>query len=128
MYAHKLHSLDRLLIAIEVYLGLGFAVHIGAGLWLTAAQGKLSITRFSWTSARLALSGAVVLIFLLLHVRTFRFGPWYTTVVDGKQVRDLWRLQKEVFSDPKQVTLPLYLARKRRPFHYPDRRLSRERL
>ena len=103
-YAHKLHSLDKLLIAIELYLFAGFAVHILVGLWLTYSDRKLKLPpRFSWAAARLAISGLLVLAFVVLHVQHFRFGPWYTTTVDGVQMRDLWRLQKEVFASPMQV-------------------------
>ena len=104
-YAHKLHKLDKVLLAVELYLAAGFGVHIVSGLWLTYSDKKLQLSpsRFSWAQARLVLSGLVVLAFVVLHVQTFRFGPWYTTTVGGEEVRDLWRLQKEVFSDPRQV-------------------------
>jgi len=97
-YGHKLHSLGTMLFVIEAYLFAGFAVHSAVGIYLTLKDGKLSLKRFSWTQARLALSGSVLLAFVVIHVRTFRFGPWYTTSVDGVEMRDIWRLQKEVFS------------------------------
>ena len=45
-------------------------------------------------------TGAVVFGFVILHLRKFKFGPWYETA-DG--VRDLYRLQLEIFSHPAYV-------------------------
>ena len=98
-YGHKLHSLGLLLYVVEAYLFIGFLVHSSSALLITRSDKKVQLgSRFSWTQARLAVSGVIVLAFVVLHVLTFRFGKWYTATVDGVEVRDLWRLQKEVFS------------------------------
>ena len=105
-YGAKLHALGPLFTAIEVYTFAGFALHVCTGLWLTLSDGKLRLgARFSWAQARLVLSGAVVLAFLVLHILTFRFGPWYETTLagGGAAVRDLYRLQREVFARPGMV-------------------------
>ena len=104
-YAHKLHSLGPLLTLIEGYLFGGFLVHVGVGLYITYTDKKVKLdpNRFSWASARLALSGLVVLAFVVTHVQHFRFGTWYWTKVDGVRVRDLWKLQVEVFTNPAMV-------------------------
>ena len=38
--------------------------------------------------------------FLIWHLLTFRFGPHYTTTLDGKEVRDLYTLVVETFANP----------------------------
>ena len=42
-------------------------------------------------------------MFLLLHLKTFKFGPWYETIEDGVIVRDLHRLTLEIFQSPAYV-------------------------
>ena len=48
-------------------------------------------------------TGAFLFVFLLLHLKTFKFGPWYETVENGVIVRDLYRLVIEVFQSPGYV-------------------------
>jgi succinate dehydrogenase / fumarate reductase cytochrome b subunit len=49
-------------------------------------------------------TGAVLFIFLIIHLKTFKFGPNYTTDVDGVEMRDLHGLVWEVFQSPGYVT------------------------
>ena len=110
-YGHKLHTIGGAPIAgvrpiwvVEAYLAAGFLWHVSAGILLTYSDKKLQLSsKFSWQSARLILSGLIFLVFVTLHVLTFRFGPWYQTLIDGHEVRDLWRLQMEVFANPTVV-------------------------
>ena len=45
-----------------------------------------------------------MLAFVVLHLYTFKFGPNYrTSASDGSDMRDLYRLEAEVFADPKLV-------------------------
>jgi len=57
-------------------------------------------SRKSWSSTTMIFTGIVVLGFVILHLRKFKFGAWYETP-DG--IRDLYRLQLEVFSHPGYV-------------------------
>jgi succinate dehydrogenase / fumarate reductase, cytochrome b subunit len=57
-------------------------------------------SRKTWASTTMIFSGIVVLVFVVLHLRKFKFGPWYETP-DG--IRDLYRLQIEIFSHPGYV-------------------------
>lgn len=102
-YGHHLHSLGWLLTAVEVYLFSGFTVHALTGIWITYKDKKVKLSGFSWQTAKLALSGSVILTFVIVHVFQFRFGTWYKTTVHGVEMRDLWRLQKEVFAKPSNV-------------------------
>ncbi|MCH2666097.1 succinate dehydrogenase, partial [bacterium] len=52
-------------------------------------------------------TGILILIFLVVHIRTFKYGPsevdGYVTQVDGVEVRDLHRLVVEKFSQIEWV-------------------------
>ena len=45
----------------------------------------------------------VILVFIVLHLITFKYGEVYTTVVAGEEIRDLFRLVREVFQSPIYV-------------------------
>lgn len=48
-------------------------------------------------------SGSIMLVFLILHLITFKFGTHYDVVVDGVRMRDIHRLVIEVFKMPAYV-------------------------
>ena len=117
-----------IIIGIEAYLFIALVLHSGAALVIGIRDKKLSayattnpFKQSTWNRIRLGVTGVVVGAFILVHLLDFRFGNEY--VVDGelksmkknpwqpyfggekevKNVRDLYRLQKEIFSDPKRV-------------------------
>lgn len=55
-------------------------------------------SRKSWASTTMALSGIFLLAFLIVHIATFKFGPYYASAEAG--VRDLQRLVVEIFKNP----------------------------
>jgi len=55
-------------------------------------------SRKSVGSTTMALSGIFLLVFLIVHIATFKFGPYYASAEAG--VRDLHRLVVEVFKNP----------------------------
>ena len=87
------------LFAVECYLGLAFALHAIGGLYLTLRFKK----HRSLATGKLFYSSLLVILFVVLHLQSFRFGAVYYTTVAGEKVRDLFRLEKEFFADPKQV-------------------------
>jgi len=110
-YGYLLHS-NPLLKFIEAYLALGFIVHSAAGLYKSYRKSK-QIAKAPLTQGRLLLSSLVVVGFVLLHLKTFKFGADYThvsgsavhiplkgTVEAGTAMRDIYRLALEVFADP----------------------------
>jgi succinate dehydrogenase / fumarate reductase cytochrome b subunit len=50
-------------------------------------------------------SGAVMFVFVLLHLATFKYGPYYPGGLPGE--RDLYRLMIEVFHHPGYVVFYL---------------------
>jgi succinate dehydrogenase / fumarate reductase, cytochrome b subunit len=110
--AHFIDSLGILLYAIElVLLGLAiFHVVIGISIRLNTLQARpvgysqlKSVgdpSKQSLSSRSMAITGIILLGFLVLHLATFKFGTHYTTVIDGVEMRNLARLVIEKFHNP----------------------------
>ena len=112
-YSHKLIS-NPLLIPIELGLVGVFLVHVYKTLRMLIANQaarpvpyarKVSAghtSRKSFASSTMIGSGLIVFVFIIVHVKQFRFGSYYQTVADAS-VRDLYRTEIEVFSNPLWV-------------------------
>jgi succinate dehydrogenase / fumarate reductase, cytochrome b subunit len=110
-YSHTLVS-NPLVYAAEAGLIAIFLLHIYKTVRLYAGSKSArpvayarkewagGPSRKTWASTTMIFSGIVVLVFVVLHLRKFKFGPWYETP-DG--IRDLYRLQIEIFSNPGYV-------------------------
>ena len=59
-------------------------------------------SRKSVASSTMIWSGVVIAVFVLVHVKQFKYGAWYQTVSDNP-IRDLARTEFEVFSHPYWV-------------------------
>ncbi len=57
----------------------------------------------TFASRTMALSGTLILVFIVLHLITFRFGPEYPFMHKGQEIRDLHRLMMEVFQSALYV-------------------------
>ncbi len=113
-YSHKLLTNPALLYPAEIGLVLILAVHIFKTVTNYAKNRSARPERYdtkkraghtsrkTTASSTMIWSGSLILIFLILHLKTFKFGPWYTTVADPT-VRDLARLVFEVFQNPAYV-------------------------
>jgi succinate dehydrogenase / fumarate reductase, cytochrome b subunit len=114
-YSHKLIS-NPLIIPIELALLAIFLVHIykAIRMWMAnsaarpVAYGKKTpagyTSRKSFASSTMIWSGLFILVFVIIHVKQFKFGSWYQTVSDSP-VRDLYRTEIEVFSNPFWVVI-----------------------
>ncbi|HEY2776013.1 MAG TPA: succinate dehydrogenase cytochrome b subunit [Candidatus Binatia bacterium] len=112
-YSYHLTS-NPLLYLAEAGLLLFFVAHLVSGIVVThrnraarpiAYQQKTKADatgRKSLASSTMIFSGIVMLVFVPLHLVTFKFGPHYTTA-DGS-MRDLYRLVLEVFRSPLYTT------------------------
>lgn len=114
-YAHFLESLSFLLYVIELGLLAVFVFHIVMGfmVWLdklrARPQGYVktadagSPSKKTWSSKNMIISGLVLFIFTVIHVATFKYGPGvssgYVTVINGVEMRDLYRLVIETFQN-----------------------------
>lgn len=115
-YSHRLISLGGLLYVVEGLLLLVFLVHMYTAISVTwnnwrarprgysrtASRGEPS--RMTLSSRYMIWSGVVILVFTVIHLITFKYGPGvaegYVVTLDGQQVRDLYRLVAESFRDP----------------------------
>lgn len=117
-YSHSLIS-NPLILGAEAGLVAIFALHIfktvgtvvanrgarperyAAHKW---AKSKNDRSRKSLSSTTMILTGTITLLFVVTHLITFKYGPYYET---AEGIRDLYRLQLAVFSDPAYVAFYL---------------------
>ena len=111
-YAHWLESWGGLLYAIEALLLLALLLHMAVGLEIFVGRLRARPQAYqryqplggdrlqSLGSRSMVVTGATLGIFLVAHLLTFKFGPYYSTELRGEAVRDLARLVVEVFRQP----------------------------
>ena len=108
IYGHKLVSLGVGLYVIEAGLAATFLVHLGLAMKLTMENKAARPVKYynkantgrgtTFMSATMPYTGLVLLAFLITHLMGIKFGSHYTTVVDGVEMRDLYRTTIEHFS------------------------------
>jgi succinate dehydrogenase / fumarate reductase cytochrome b subunit len=108
-YSYKLVT-NPLLIVAEIGLVVMFLGHIFLALGITLknfgardsryAMAASGPKRTSMIQKTLWAQGLLILVFLILHLITFKYGTEYTITYDGVEMRDLHRLVVEVFSNP----------------------------
>jgi len=109
LYAHKLESLGILIWLAEAGLLLIFLLHIVKTLGMYRRNAAARPARYqekkwaghtsrkSWSSTTMALTGLFILFFVIVHVRTFKFGPWYENAAG---YRDLYRVVADIYRNP----------------------------
>lgn len=118
-YSHFLLGLGPLLYAIEIGLAVLLLVHLveGVAVWLDNRQARPEgyaerapaggPSRMTLSSRTMIWTGLLVLLFTVVHLKTFKFGPGtetgYAATVHGEEVRDLYRLVVETFQRPGYV-------------------------
>jgi succinate dehydrogenase / fumarate reductase cytochrome b subunit len=113
-YAHTLESLGPLLIVAEIGLIAVFLIHawIGLSIWwnrrkarpqaYSVYSSKGGPSRQTLGSRSMAFTGIVLLIFVVVHVRMFKFGETAMVALsDGSMARDLKTLVIETFLRPE---------------------------
>ena len=117
-YSHRLIS-NPLLIPIEIGLLLVFLVHIYKTVRMLIANTAARPVRYqkkayaghtsrkSFASSTMIASGLIVLVFVLIHVKQFKYGAYYQTV-SASPVRDLYRTEIEVFQNPLWVAFYVF--------------------
>lgn len=115
-YAHFLMNTGMLLYIFEFGLLFFFIVHIITGVlvwWDQQMARPVSYanaanagapSKKTISSRTMIYTGASILIFTVLHLITFKYGPslgeGYVTEIDGVVMRDLYRLTIEIFAQP----------------------------
>ena len=112
-YSHTLIS-NPLIVPIELGLLALFLVHIYKAITMWRANkaarpvGYLKkepaghTSRKSLASTTMIASGLLLLVFVIVHVKQFKFGTWYQTVA-SQEIRDLYRTEIEIFQQPLWV-------------------------
>jgi succinate dehydrogenase / fumarate reductase, cytochrome b subunit len=115
LYAHGLAKLGGLLYLAEGVLAVIFALHLGLAIKLNLENLKArgGSNRYykkkdtgrgtTFMSKTMPWTGLVLLVFLILHLMNLKFGTHYTVVVDGVEVRDMYRTTMEYFQSPIAV-------------------------
>jgi len=110
-YAHTLMS-NPLIPVIEIGLLLIFLVHVykTVTMYLGNQQARPVAyarkkspgrpSRKTFASSTMIFSGLWLLIFIVIHVRTFKYGPEYEA---AGGIRDLYRVEMENFRSPLTV-------------------------
>ena len=107
-YGHMLIT-NPMIIPMEIGLLSLFVVHIV--LALTTAKQNMAARPVSYatplcskytgySSKFMMVSGLGILAFLIIHIVNVKFGAHYTVVYHGVEMRDLFRLLVEHFSNP----------------------------
>ena len=109
---HLINSWGSILYIVEfTLLGLTiFHVIVGISIKLNTLQARpIGYTQLksagepskqSMSSRSMLITGVVLLGFLVWHLATFKFGNYYSTVIDGVEMRDLSSLVIEKFQNP----------------------------
>jgi len=113
-YGHILVSSNFIYVA-EAVLIAALLIHVACSVSLTLenrrargncryAMNPVGPKGISVASKTMAIQGMLILVFIITHLITFKFGAYYETTVDGVVMRDLHRLVVEIFSNPLAVS------------------------
>lgn len=106
-------TLAKILPLIEIGLVVLFVAHFGTAIMLKLenikARGKEGYlvnsysgnkegkTKRSIASFTMIYSGVFILVFLILHLTTMKYGTHYVTILNGIEVRDMYKTVMEEF-------------------------------
>jgi succinate dehydrogenase / fumarate reductase cytochrome b subunit len=112
-YAHFLMSLGGLLYLAELILAALFLGHFIYAImvtwqnWSSGKPGRYAVvtnqghpSRKTWASTTMIYTGIIIMVFLVLHLLHFKYGPviMYTTK-DGMYIRDLYTLVHQFYGN-----------------------------
>lgn len=113
-YSHMLIS-NPLVIPVEIGLAIILIIHVykTVVMWLDNRKARPEgytmkrwagyTSRKSVGSSTMIYTGLVTLAFVILHLKQFKYGVEYQ--VAGEPIRDLYRLEVDVFHNPLWVLL-----------------------
>jgi succinate dehydrogenase / fumarate reductase cytochrome b subunit len=112
LYGHTIISSPLLYVA-EAGLIVLFGVHVVLAIGLSRENKKARPVGYQVgvhgeqaapaPAKFMAHTGIIIFIFAIYHLITFKYGPHYTIVHSGVEMRDLYRLVVEVFESPFYV-------------------------
>jgi succinate dehydrogenase / fumarate reductase cytochrome b subunit len=110
-YSHALIS-NPLVVPVEIGLLVVFLIHLFKAVRMTFQNQSARPVKYatktwaggasqkSLASSSMILTGLAILIFVPIHVKTFKYGAFYDV---GGGVRDLYRMEAENFNSPLAV-------------------------
>ena len=113
-YSHRLIA-NPLVIPAEIGLAAVFAIHAykAVTMWIrNQAARPVRYEKKEWAgytsrkslaSTTMIYTGLVIFLFVIVHLRQFKFGAWYQ--IGDPPIRDLYRTEVEIFSAPVWVTI-----------------------
>lgn len=111
-YSHALVSNPAIYLA-EAVLVIALLSHMALALSLAmenrAARGPKPYRPTSGQKATnlgsrwMVHTGLLIFVFLVLHLKTFKYGAYYEATYNGQTIRDIYRVVFEKFQDPLYV-------------------------
>jgi succinate dehydrogenase / fumarate reductase cytochrome b subunit len=117
-YAYTLTSNPLIYVAEAILLAI-FLSHLALAARLNIENYKARPSRYfvsktcgeaTFASRTMPITGAIIFIFLIIHLLQFKFGAYYETTVDGVIMRDLYKLVIESFENPLNVALYVFVG------------------
>ena len=111
-YTYFLENLGWILYVLEAGLVFAFLLHayLGISIWLKRKkarpegyeeyQSKGGPSHQTWASRSMIFTGTVLLVFLVIHIDTFKFGDTDMIMLNGHEARDLKSLVIATFQQP----------------------------
>ncbi len=109
IYAYRLTSTPLIYLA-EAGLSILFLAHLFLAMNLTYHNKMARPESYykktktgkgaNFFSRSMPFTGLIILIFIVTHLMHFKYGSYYSTVVEGKEVRDVYRTVMEYFASP----------------------------
>jgi succinate dehydrogenase / fumarate reductase cytochrome b subunit len=107
-YGHMMIN-NPLLIPMELGLLAIFISHLTLAIWTTIENKAARPTPYyfkttrgggsNFASSTMPYTGLVILIFIIAHLIHFKYGAYYTTNVNGVEMRDLYKVVVEYFQN-----------------------------
>ncbi len=115
-YGHFLVSLGSVLIVVEYIFVAILLFHAYSGITIALGSNKArpigyykvgnasgDASRKTFSSKTMIWTGILTFVFIVIHLKTFKFGAYYASHVGGEEIRDLHTLVWEVFRSPAYV-------------------------
>jgi succinate dehydrogenase / fumarate reductase cytochrome b subunit len=111
LYSHFM-STSPIVRVLEIGLVLGFAVHIFTAIVLTKKNSDARPIKYhseenkgsSWFSRNMGLTGSIILLFLIIHLKNFYWeyhnGTVNLVTIDGVQYKDMFKITTDVLKNP----------------------------
>ncbi len=116
-YAHALTS-NKLIYVAEAGLLFIFCAHIVFATYTTFKNRQARPVKYkkvakgekktSWAHKTMMHQGIIILIFVVFHLITFKYGTFYSVSYNGETMRDLYNLVVEVFQSPYYVAFYVF--------------------